>query len=211
MSTENGPSTTAPDPKMITSQLRQEILDLEDDTETLPTDVTDDERWAKTHLTDLPITYSPAVAAAVDGLLRSRPLPDAGRRHALDGVERELAARRRMKAQLPVVLRAVREQRNLTLAALASLAGLDEGKLHDLETGITPVSRRRVPPETIAKWIRPLDPPHDTATAALRRSLRATTDQPALAAGLPGMAPTDEDYITAVLSLLGWTDDEAYR
>lgn len=206
MSTENGPSTTAPDPNTITDELRREIHDLENDPEVLGDEPTDDERWAQAHLGELPLTYSPAVAAAVDGLLRARRLSDVGRRNALSAVNRELAARRRLRGQLPVVLRAIREDRGLTVARLSSLAGFDDVQLEALESGARPV--RAEPPNTVAAWIRPLDPPHAMVIAALRRSLRAA-DQPLVAAGRDDQPPTDEGYVAKVLELLGWDDEES--
>lgn len=205
MSTENGPSTTAPDPSTITDELREEIHALDDDPEVLGDEPTDNERWAQTHLGDLPITYSPAVAAAVDGLLRDRPLTDVGRRSALTAVDRELAARRRLRGQLPVVLRTLRERHGVTVAGLAARAGMDNAQLEALESGVRPV--RAALPKTIADWVRPLDPPRDLVIAALRRSLRAA-DQPLLAAGLDDEPATDDSFVAKVIELLGWADEE---
>jgi transcriptional regulator with XRE-family HTH domain len=204
MSATNGSSTTAPDPKAITDQLRREIRDLEGDPETLPDELTSDERWAQTNVGDLPITYSPAVTTAVDGLLSARPLSEAARRNALRTVDLELAARRRMRGQLPIVLRALREQQNLSIARLVSLSGIDAAQLHALESGAQSV--RAAAPKTVADWIRPFDPPHDIVIMALRRSLR-TTDQPLLAAGLGDQPAGEEGYVTEVIELLGWTDE----
>ena len=205
MSTENGPSTTAPDPKTIAGQLRQEIRDLEQDTEALPTEQTDNERWSHTHLADLAISYSPAVEAAVDAVLRSRPITDTGRRATLAAVDRELAGRRWRRGQLPVVLRAVRQKRNLTLAALASMTGISHDQLSALETGAIAITRE-LQAQTLATWIRTLDPPHNIVISALRRSLQ-TTDQPLLAAGMADQPTTDDDFISQVLDLLGWDEE----
>ncbi|HEV2362232.1 MAG TPA: hypothetical protein VGS21_11060 [Acidimicrobiales bacterium] len=209
MSTANGSSTTAPDPKMITDHLLQEIHELLDDSELYDEEPTEDELWAEVQLSGLPIVFSPTTAAAVDAVLPPRSLTAEGRRDALAVVERELASRRRMRGQLPVLLRAVREQRAQSLQSLADQAGLDEKALHGLERGV--VGIRRATPETIANWIRPLDPPRDLVVAALRRSLRVTSEQPMLAAGAGDLPPTDDDYVAAVLDLLGWTDPEGDR
>jgi len=210
LNTDTGSSTAAPDPKRITEQLRQEILELEDDTENLPDEDTDDERWAYQHLADLSLSYNPAVSAATDDLIRSRPLSDAGRAGALAVVKEQTARRRSRQGLLPTLLRSIREEQGLSLPALASQSGIKEQDLRDLERGVKPVNRDHLPPATAANWIRPLHPPRDTVVTALRRSLAlAATDLPVLAAGAPdGPVRTDADYITMVLVALDQPEKE---
>jgi hypothetical protein len=122
-------------------------------------------------------------------------------------VEKQLTHRRSMDGLLPVFLRAVREQRALDITTLALQADIGVADLRDLERGAKPVSRHFLPAETVAKWIRPLDPPRQTVISALRRSLAATaTDQPSLAAGATLEPKTDDEYIATVLALLDQTD-----
>src|ERR1700737_3237852 len=141
------------DPQSLTNQLRCELLGLDEDSEQLPNEPTDNERWGDRFLSDTALTYPAAVTAAADSLIPLREPSLEARAKMIEAANRALRERRKMNGLLPVLLRTAREQLGLTPADAAASSALPEESIRALEWGENPVDIR-LPVDMTVAWIR---------------------------------------------------------
>jgi DNA-binding XRE family transcriptional regulator len=195
------------DPQFLLGELRR-IIGLEDDATALAEEPAGNEAWGDQHLREVAITPPAVVLAAADLVIPPRePRPEA-RSRMIEAAGRALAERRKMSGLLPVLLRSVREDANLTIADVAERSELSEETLRALETGEVGVDLRLDVDTTVA-WIRAVPADRPMVLAALRRSLQTGwTGDPALAAGLPDRPASVDDYIGQVVAQLDLDDKD---
>jgi hypothetical protein len=186
------------DPRSLIDQLRRDLADQDGDGSVLSEEPTDDEVWADGLLRDAEIGYPASVSAAADALMPARELSLPARDRMIKAAERALADRRSLRGLLPVLLRVVRQQRGMSVFNVASVAGLPESIVKELETGERVVDRR-LSTITVAHWISAVPVEREPAINALRKSLQATwQEDTVLAAGSSSIPSNVDEYLADV-------------
>jgi len=206
--TEMDKMAGAVDPRSLLGELRRELRELDEGSDEVILLAEEDEQWAEAHLSDDRLQMASIVVAAADTLIpRDLPTPDA-RAQMHSAVGRVLDERSRFTGLLPVLLRAEREARGLSLTTVAESAGLSEEELSRLEQGHSEINRH-VSVDRTARWIRAIPVRRELALDALRRSLRVgwTSDE-LLAAGAADEPLGVEEYVAEVVAVLDATPEE---
>ncbi len=140
------------DPRSLIDQLRCDLAEHGGDDLVVPEKPTDNELWAKDYVREAEVRYPASVIAAADGLIPPREPSLQARARMIKAAHRALADRRAVRGLLPVLLRVVRQQREMTVSEVASRAGLREDEVRELETGERVVDRN-LSTDDVAQWI----------------------------------------------------------
>lgn len=190
------------DPGSLIDQLRRDLAEHEADDLVLSEKPTDNERWAEDHLRDAELGYPASVTAAADSLIPPREPSLEARARMIKTANRALADRRAVRGLLPVLLRAVRQQRGMSTSDVAARAELHEDEVRKLEAGERSVDRN-LSPDHVAHWISAIPVEPEQALNALRKSLQATwRDDVVLTEGSSEVPANVDEYLARVVKKL---------